>query len=113
MRKIVENMLHAIRHGKAWRGANTKTVRTLPHDDVQGVRVFLHDNQIAFIPDDESLPIMVTLAGWDTDTTRGRVSAIAYAFCGQHCGRNKGVTYIGCWKNPDANDWIILQRKGA
>lgn len=118
MRKITENMLHAIRHGKAWKGPNTKTVRTLPHDDVQGVRVFLHDNQIAFIPDDEALPIRVSLAGWDTNTTRARVSAIAWEYCGCTIGRHKGVTGIDYRSRAaravlGASEWVTLQRKGA
>ena len=116
MRKIEENMLHAIRHEKAWRNANTATVRTFPHDDVQGLRVYLHGNQIAFIPDGDSLPIKVTLAGWDTNTTRSRLNAILYPFCGATIGREKCKTWIRFRDGrggyaPRADEWVTIARK--
>lgn len=121
MRKITENMLHAIRHAKAWHDSNTRTERTFPHDNEQGLRVYLHNNQIAFIPDDEDAPIKITLAGWDTPTTRNRVNAIAYAFAGCWVGRVKGFTTITFPRHDDSNrapgfkvtddEWVTLNRR--
>ena len=39
--------------------------------------------------------VKVSLAGWDTMTTRGRVGQITWALAGVHCGRIRGVTYMG------------------
>ena len=63
-------MLRALRDGKEWRSANTRV--TAP--DAQGVaHVYLHDNHIA-----ERAPgvLAVTLAGWNTPTTRSRLNAL-------------------------------------
>lgn len=120
MRKIEQNMMHAIRHGRAWRSANTATTRTLPHDSVQGVRVWLHGNQIALVPDDQEQPVLVTLAGWDTRTTRSRLNAILYPLCGATIGREKGRTWVrfhrgpnataGAGYEPRADEWVTIQR---
>jgi hypothetical protein len=73
MRKIESEMLAAIRNGKNWAGANT-TVAVEGHKSDQSVDVYLHGNRIACYNTFNGWRI--TLAGWNTNTTRSRLRAL-------------------------------------
>ena len=86
MRKIEQQMLHAISTRKSWQGGNT----TVSIRDDNSVSVFLHGNHIAdvwalgFISVNQE-----TLRRWSTPTTKSRLRALGANVC-----TRKGVTYI-------------------
>lgn len=90
MRKIESLMLAAIEARKAWHNGNTAVSPCTRQDGKPLAEVFLHGNHIATIGYDRAdgyvKNISVTLAGWNTVTTRNRLSAIirAYAANGPH-----------------------------
>ena len=81
MRVIEKQMIAAIESGKNWTSGNT----AVRHDPVIGgceIEVALHGNLIAkrFYRGDLPGEWQVTLAGWNTPTTRSRLTAICHAF---------------------------------
>ena len=74
MRQIEKDMVDALFAGKAWRGKNTEVRPT----DYGNRVVSLHGNQIASLDlTDADNPVLnMTLAGWNTPTTRSRLNAI-------------------------------------
>lgn len=98
MRKIEKNMVAAIKARETVRcGDNTRVYRTSPSETASGVsdtRVLLHGSLIAVVPDDDTLPVRITLAGWDTVTTRSRINTIAREFCSASVHRVKGQTVV-------------------
>ena len=86
MRKIEQQMLHAISTRKSWQGGNT----TVSIRDDNSVSVFLHGNHIAdvwalgFISVNQE-----TLRQWSTPTTKSRLRAL-----GVNVATRKGVTYL-------------------
>lgn len=97
MRKIEENMLHALRNEQGMSQGNTVVRRATMASEVGGelfqvLNVYLHGNHIATLFERE---VYVTLAGWDTPTTRSRLNAIVWAFARYHVSRVKGQT--GLW----------------
>ena len=68
MRKIEEMMVAAIKTKKNWASGNTCV--SVEGDDI---KVYLHGNLIAVITDDG---VSVSLAGFNTQTTRSRITAI-------------------------------------
>lgn len=88
MRVIEKQMIEAIKAGKNWLSGNTR----VRHDPVVGgceVEVYLHGNLIAkrfFRGEDKPGKWQVTLAGWNTPTTRSRLTALCQAFKPGCCG---------------------------
>ena len=79
MRKIEEQMNHAIRHRKNWAGSNT-TVRCFKENGVTTeVNVLLHGNCIAWF-DTASNDFNISSAGWETVTTKSRLNALLDEF---------------------------------
>lgn len=116
MRKIVQNMLHAIRHGQPSTIGNTAIIPdSLFHtedgfDDEWGIAVQLHGSPIAFVPDDVDAPVRISLAGFDTATTRSRLSAILWEYCGATVQRHRGTTYVRRAQCADTVDpGLVLQ----
>jgi len=70
-------MLAAILAGKDWRGSNTTVLQMGDRDSTYEARVFLHGNHIATIGPHS---VRVSLAGWNTPTTRSRLNAILGAY---------------------------------
>ena len=66
MRKITQQIANAFKQGKSKSNGNTWT---------NGKLVFLHTNQI--VERDENGDIYMSLAGWNTPTTRERLNGIA------------------------------------
>ena len=74
MRKIEEQMNHAIRHRKNWAGSNT-TVRCFR----EVVEVFLHGNHIASL-DTATNDLTLFDGGWQSNTTKSRLNALLDEF---------------------------------
>lgn len=75
MRAIEAKMLAAIRARKPMKSGNTEVSVSAVQERVE---VRLHGNEIARVYFTGG--IAVTLAGWDTPTTRSRVNAVLRAF---------------------------------
>jgi len=73
MRKIERQMCDAIRDNKDWKSGNTEVF----HVD-GAARVFLHNNLIAVVTDDD---VRIFDGGWQSNTTKSRLNAICDAFC--------------------------------
>jgi len=74
MRKIEEQMNHAIRHRKNWAGSNT-TVRSFR----ESVDVYLHGNHIASL-DTATHALTLKDGGWQSNTTKSRLNALLDEF---------------------------------
>ena len=74
MRKIEEQMNHAIRHRKNWAGSNT-TVRSFK----ESVEVYLHGNHIASL-DTATHELTLKDGGWQSNTTKSRLNALLDEF---------------------------------
>ena len=74
MRKIEEQMNHAIRYRKNWAGSNTmvKVYREV-------VEVFLHGNHIASL-DTATNDLTLFDGGWQSNTTKSRLNALLDEF---------------------------------
>ena len=68
MRKITKDICEALQSGKPCTRSNTYT---------DGVKVFLHDNLIAFKRENG---LSISLAGWPTATTRERINGLLKFF---------------------------------
>lgn len=89
MRKIERQMCAAIRNGQTWRNGNTEV-----RFENGAAIVALHHNRIAYIHKDGT--VRISLAGWNTPTTRSRVNAILDQFVPGpwHVATSKGVAYL-------------------
>lgn len=104
MRNIERGMLAALRDGVAWRSGNTRVTAREKVGNRYVARVYLHGNEIARVHYwSDSVAIMwpyrleVSLAGWNTRTTRSRLTVLI--------GSSKG---LGRW--PDGCG--VSTRKG-
>jgi len=96
MRKITQEVVGAFMAGFNYANSNT-TVSSTTRDDS---KMFLHGNLIAIR---NGNIIQVTLAGWNTNTTRERLNGIP----GVHVTTKLGQTYIN--GNPCGNyDWVTI-----
>jgi hypothetical protein len=77
MRKIEQQMLAAIKSGKNWKSRNTE-VRHNECPMTWQTHVYLHGNLIAKLSPAGKWEI--SLAGWNTATTRSRLTAIIREF---------------------------------
>lgn len=89
MRKIEQQMCAAISNGQTWQCGNT-----IVRFDNRMAIVGLHHSQIAYIHKDGTARI--SLAGWNTPTTRSRVNAILDQFVPRpwRVATLKGVAYL-------------------
>ncbi len=79
MRKIEQQMIAAIKTGRAFSLGNTRVTVNKREDSATITSVYLHDNLIAQNGADGTWGFK--LCGWDTPTTRSRVNAIMRAVC--------------------------------
>jgi hypothetical protein len=104
MRVIEKQMIEAIKDRRPWKSGNTEVSLCRREDDKPLARVYLHGNHIATVGyasdqpagDFEVTNLSVSLAGWNTPTTRSRLTALCQAF-GLHChgvGTTKGQAAI-------------------
>lgn len=102
MRKIEQNMLNAVdtlRHNRAtasWSSDNTVVTN---HDTSggQATEIMLHGNHIATISPSPSLH--VCLCGWNTPTTRSRLSALIRHFAAPYDHATQGAEF--CKRYPN------------
>ena len=86
MRKIEQKMIAAVRNLEPFNSGNTTVSVTSDPRDNKGheTNVYLHGNHIARFwyskVTDTARDMRVTLAGWNTATTRSRLSALIRAF---------------------------------
>jgi len=110
MRKIEQEMVTAIRAGRNWKSGNTEVL----HDPVIGgceVEVWLHGNLIAkrYYRGDAPGQWQITLAGWNTNTTRSRLNALMYVIA-PHMGQvhtRKGRAYLA-QRPMGGNEWMAV-----
>ena len=79
MRKVEEQMNHAIRHRKNWAGSNTTVTCFKENGITTEVNVMLHGNCIAWI-DTATNDLNISSAGWETVTTKSRLNALLEEF---------------------------------
>ena len=85
MRKIEKDMLYGWLADKPFKCRNTQVVV------VAGIKtLYLHGNTIAKGEVGKPTPTTVTMAGWNTCTTRSRLNALPNV----NCYMRKGVAYI-------------------
>lgn len=107
MRKVEQQMIAAIQSRRDWCGGNTQ-VSVEP----AVIRVFLHGNHIANVRN-QGRALDVSLAGWNTNTTRSRLSALVSALMpepGPHgCGvsAKQGTPYL-----HDASGRTAISERG-
>ena len=75
MRKIEQLMCDAIRDGKDWKLDNTRVEQD---PDSSSSYVYLHDNHIATVTDND---VTIFDGGWQSVTTKSRLNAIINRFC--------------------------------
>ncbi|HWG89157.1 MAG TPA: hypothetical protein VN679_15335 [Candidatus Acidoferrales bacterium] len=116
MRKIssqtVDAIIRATRLGKSWEKDNTR-VEPL---DGNKCRVILHGHVIAFVTDtNRNYTVEINLCGYNTPTTRERLSAIVSAFVPGCCGvgtklGQPSIRYMDSSKdrNIASDGWIVV-----
>ena len=79
MRKIERQMCDAIRNTTDWKSDNTR-VTNFYNDNKELVvtSVFLHDNLIAEVTDND---VTIFDGGWQSNTTKSRLNALINSFC--------------------------------
>ena len=79
MRKIESQMIAAIKSETDWKSGNTKVVNFFNDGDKCVVSsVFLHDNLIAEVTDND---MTIFDGGWQSNTTKSRLNALCTEFC--------------------------------
>lgn len=81
MRKIEQAMIAAIRAGRNWQSSNTmvRTVHATTSGATPDAHIFLHGHLIAkYCTADGDL--YICLCGWNTPTTRSRLTALCREF---------------------------------
>jgi len=90
MRKIEQQMCDAIAQNRSWKSGNTEVCYC---DIYNTSRVYLHDNLIAIVSDND---VEIFDGGWQSVTTKSRLNAICDRFCvaGEGVCQRKGEWYI-------------------
>lgn len=103
MRKITEQIANALFARQDVNKGNTATLNG---------EVFLHGNKIAKIEDGA---LLMTLAGWNTQTTRERLNGIADVFGSKERFQKKGdsVFLVSPWGKREIKDdsWYCVAYK--
>lgn len=103
VRKIEQAMIAAIKARKDWSAGNT----CVEYDQFHAAHVYLFGNRIAVLRRPE---LTVTLAGWNSPTTRSRLNALLNEFA-PDSGRfstKLGQAYFD-GRAIAANDWIPIE----
>ena len=99
MRKISQEASKAFESGSEYKNSNTEVSRGA---------LFLHGNKIAeftsLFPADQNKDINITLAGWNTNTTRERLNALE----GVRVSTKQGQAYLNGQKWDGS--WITIKR---
>ena len=97
MRKIEEQMLHAIRYGKNWHGGNTSVEWTHNSPTFGGSQavIRLHGNRIGIYQPSSGTLNISDGEGWRTATTKSRLNALLTLIKGR---RLNVFEWKGEWK---------------
>jgi len=120
--KVQTHMLSAIAlamHGKTfdWKMGNTWVSRTPDESEPIEVRLHGHLIAMAYSKDGKLDRLCISMAGWNTNTTRARLN---YILTGLHVnfyiGRVKGITWLHDSAHSKvhrmgASEWITFDRK--
>ena len=100
MRKITEKAVNAFESNIDFKSSNTKVCRG---------DYYLHDNKIAeftsLFPNDKNKSINITLAGWNTNTTRERLNGLK----GVRVTTKQGQAYLNGEKWD--GEWVTVIRQ--
>jgi hypothetical protein len=101
MRKIESNLIAAIRSRRRFASGNTTYNPTNGH-------VRLHGNLIAVVLPPDGDRSRWTLAGWNTNTTRSRINALANAFWLPGVRNIHGTPHAGTtqWEPITSTQWV-------
>ncbi len=113
MRKVEQQMITAINAAPAY-GCSVKNMgnTSVQTDHFGGIHVYLHGNCIAIRHRGEGWQI--TLSGWNTATTRSRLTAIGHSFSPAYIygvGTRKGqaeIRYASHVRPIPDNEWVVL-----
>jgi hypothetical protein len=107
-RKIERQMIAAIKGFRSWKSGNTQVL------SAGGIfNVYLHGNHIAKYRPYAKSSLDITLAGWNTTTTRSRLTALCQEFvpfC-RGVGTRKGqaeLRYIVGNQPISSNEWVTV-----
>ena len=103
MRKIETAMITAVRNQRDWRSGNT-SVDVTDH----GIVVRLHGNVIAQVDFDNHC-LYVTDAGWQTTTTKSRLTALMSGIAQRGCIYQRDFV----WYLERGGDAIEMDRRGT
>jgi hypothetical protein len=92
MRKIELQMLSAVRSRQDWHSGNTSV-----HNSELGVVIRLHGSKIALLNDHHN-KLIITDAGYQTNTTKSRLNALLGEFCFGH--RIQAINF----------DWFLINK---
>lgn len=125
MRKIEKEMIDAIKALNSWQKDNTQVTVTSDPTCYKGheINVYLHGNHIARLWYSNvagiARDVRVSLAGWNTQTTRSRLSAIIGSFMrigrwsdGAGVSTRKGQAYLhdaNGKRKIDNDGWHVVQ----
>tara|TARA_R100000654_G_scaffold36980_2_gene62607 strand:- start:500 stop:793 length:294 start_codon:yes stop_codon:yes gene_type:complete len=85
MKKITRDSIYAFMNDENFRSSNTEVV-VLPNETI----LKLFGNEIAYRKNNIGRTIMITNAGWRTNTTKERLNGIE----GVYINQSKGVWYL-------------------
>ena len=114
MRKIEQQMCHAVVNSKDWHNSNTRVMYS-PSRQVSCV--YLHNNLIAVVDKDT---LQVYDGGWQSNTTKSRLNALcsAFAYAGEGIFQKDWTWYVrrwvgnlgaqSCWKTEEFVSGYLL-----
>lgn len=106
MRKIEEKIQNALRLRKNFKGDNTEVVIS----DAGNIQILLHGSPIVRIKNDEN-DILVSLAGYVTDTTVNRINTVLRFYNLSTVYRLKNQPHIA-GHQINSNGWFLVMREG-
>jgi muramoyltetrapeptide carboxypeptidase LdcA involved in peptidoglycan recycling len=104
MRKIEQQMIHAVTTGKDFTQANTKVKHTNDR-----AYVYLHGHNIAQVFDDY---LIINDCGWQTVTTKSRLNALLHALTDAGISQNKYIWHLTGGKGSQqmkSREWYMVE----
>lgn len=108
MNVIETKMLAAINAGQNWQQGATEVAVS----DAGNVQVMLYGSPIVRLENGKK-DIFVSLAGYNTLTTRSRINVVLDTFGVSRVGNTGGMPYIGGVKIQTGRDWYQVMRAGV
>jgi hypothetical protein len=105
MRKIEMQILEALRNKANFSADNTEVIVS----DAGNIQVLLHGSPVVRI-EDSGRAVFISLAGWNTPTTRGRISLVLSHYGLSQVSNKGGVAYCGAVALPNTG-WLQVMRK--